>query len=143
MDHDAHVIRDDAHALPHRWPPRRLAEIEDAMLLGHARHEYLGMLDELAESLTRHAANRLAAERLGPGVDDRLTGHRRRDYRGEHGERAIIPFAGADRRRGAIVVDVSTGPELGDARDLMRAPERRRGTAAYDRGTPSGGRELL
>src|SRR3954468_7081080 len=41
VDHDTHVVRHDAHAIADAWPPVGAREVEDAMLLGHARDDHL------------------------------------------------------------------------------------------------------
>src|SRR5437763_11922173 len=98
MHHDADVVRNDAHPLSNHRAPARAAQVEHPVLLGHAFHDDLRMLEQRAEALvaTTRAAQRLAPESLAPGVDYSLTRHCRADDCSEHGERAIVPRAGAN-----------------------------------------------
>ena len=59
MHRDAHVIRYDLHHIADAWPPGAPAEMEHAVLLRHALHDHLGMIQQLAKSFAR-TAHRLA-----------------------------------------------------------------------------------
>src|SRR4051812_9240864 len=130
MHDHTHVVGYDANDLPDRWPPRRPAQIEDAMLLGHPADEHLGVLEQLPEPFAVLAANRLTSERLRSRIDHRLAGDGGGHHGGEDGERAIVPVARARREGAAVVEHVGSRTDLRDAGQLVGAPERRRRAAA-------------
>src|SRR2546423_1078926 len=55
VNHDAHVVRHDAHLLADRGPPARVSELEHAVLPRHPRHQPLGMPEKLPEPFARRA----------------------------------------------------------------------------------------